>query len=103
MSTATPVEISLMLSSVANGDVEAFERLYKATSAKVYGVVLRIIRRHDLAADVMEDAYLHIWQSAAWYDPAATTAMSWIMAIARSRAIDLARHPDIVDSDIEPE
>ena len=41
----------------------AFERLYATTCAKIYGVVLRILRRHDLAADVMEETYLQIWRS----------------------------------------
>ena len=103
MSTSTPVEISLMLASVANGDAGAFERLYQATSAKIYGVVLRIVRRHDLAADVMEETYLHIWKTAAKFDPALASPMGWMMAIARARAIDLARRPDIVASDADPE
>ena len=101
--TPTPVELALMLASIANGDADAFERLYHATSAKLYGVVLRIVRRHDLAADVMEETYLHIWKTAAKFDPGLTPAMGWMMAIARSRAIDLARRPDIAASDAEPE
>jgi RNA polymerase sigma-70 factor (ECF subfamily) len=103
MSTSTPVEISLMLASVANGDAGAFERLYQATSAKIYGVVLRIVRRHDLAADVMEETYLHVWKTAAKFDPALASPVGWMMAIARARAIDLARRPDIVASDADPE
>src|SRR5262249_6046644 len=60
----SPVEITSLLASVAKGDEEAFERLYAATRAKVYGVVLRILRRHDLASDVMEAAYEQIRQTA---------------------------------------
>ena len=59
---STPVEITWLLAAVTKGDPVAFERLYGATCAKLYGVVLRIVRRHDLAADVMEEAYLQIWQ-----------------------------------------
>jgi RNA polymerase sigma-70 factor (ECF subfamily) len=102
-STSTPVEISLMLASAANGDTDAFARLYQATSAKLYGVVLRIVRRHDLAANVMEDAYLHIWKTASKFDPALSSPMGWMIAIARARAIDLARRPDVVASDADPE
>jgi RNA polymerase sigma-70 factor (ECF subfamily) len=102
-STSTSIEISLMLASVANGDADAFERLYHATSAKLYGVVLRIVRRHDLAADVMEDSYLHIWKTASKFDPKLTSPMSWLVAIARARAIDLARRPDIAESESESE
>jgi RNA polymerase sigma-70 factor (ECF subfamily) len=103
MSTSTSVEISLMLASVANGDPAAFQRLYLATSAKIYGVVLRIVRRHDLAADVMEDTYLHIWKTAGKFDPVLSSPMGWMVALARARAIDLARRPDIVASDADPE
>src|SRR5215217_1695917 len=100
---SSAVEITGLLSAVARGDVPAFERLYQATSAKIYGVVLRILRRHDLAADVMEEAYLHIWQTAGKFDPALASPMGWMVAIARTRAIDLARRPDIVASDADPE
>jgi RNA polymerase sigma-70 factor (ECF subfamily) len=100
---SSSVEIALMLASVANGDADAFERLYFATSAKIYGVVLRVVRRHDLACEVMEDTYLHIWKTAARFDPALTAPMSWIVAIARARAIDLARRPEVAASDAEPE
>jgi RNA polymerase sigma-70 factor, ECF subfamily len=103
MTTFTPVEIALILASVANGDADAFERLYQATSAKIYGVVLRIVRRHDLAAELMEDIYLHIWKTAGKFDSAQASPMGWIVAIARSRAIDLARRPDVVASDADPE
>src|SRR5437764_11853019 len=100
---STPVEITWLLTAVAKGDADAFELLYQATSAKLYGVVLRILRRHDLAADVLEDTYLTIWQSAGKFDPAAGKAMSWMVAIARSRAIDLARRPGMAASEGEPE
>lgn len=97
------VETALMLASVANGDADAFERLYRATSAKIYGVVLRILRRHDHAADVMEDTYLHIWKTAGKFDPALTPSMSWMVSIARARAIDLARRLEVSEGQLEPD
>ena len=78
------------------GDKEAFDRLYQATCAKIYGVILRILRRHDLAADVMEETYLQIWKTGGKFDPALSSPISWMVAIARARAIDLARRPDVV-------
>jgi RNA polymerase sigma-70 factor (ECF subfamily) len=98
---STPVETTRLIAAVAQGDAAAFERLYAATCAKVYGVVLRILRRHDLAADVMEETYLQIWQSGADYDPALSNPVAWMVAIARRRAIDLARKPDIGASESE--
>jgi RNA polymerase sigma-70 factor (ECF subfamily) len=96
-------EINALLASVAKRDTLAFERLYDTTCAKLYGVVLRILRRHDLASDVMEETYAAIWDSASQFDPTQGTPISWMVALARRRAIDLARRPDIAASDAEPE
>jgi RNA polymerase sigma-70 factor, ECF subfamily len=98
---STPVEITWLLAAVSKGDGAAFERLYGATSAKVYGVVLRIVRRHDLAADVMEEAYLEIWKGAGEFNPAHSTPLAWIVAIARRLAIDASRRPNIAAADPE--
>jgi RNA polymerase sigma-70 factor (ECF subfamily) len=100
---STPVEITWLLAAVAKGDAVAFERLYGATCAKLYGVVLRILRRHDLAADVMEQAYLQIWQGAGEFDPASGAPLAWMVAIARRLAIDTARRPPPPAADGEPE
>jgi RNA polymerase sigma-70 factor, ECF subfamily len=98
---STPVEITWLLAAVTKGDPAAFERLYGATCAKLYGVVLRILRRHDLAAEVMEAAYLQIWRSAGEYNPASSTPLAWMVAIARRLAIDQSRRPSTGDG--EPE
>jgi RNA polymerase sigma-70 factor (ECF subfamily) len=99
---STPVEITWLLAAVTKGDPAAFERLYQATCAKLYGVVLRILRRHDLAADVMEQAYLQIWKSAGEFNPAQGTPLAWMVAIARRLAIDASRRPQ-PDAGGEPE
>jgi RNA polymerase sigma-70 factor (ECF subfamily) len=99
---STPVEITWLLAAVTKGDPAAFERLYQATCAKLYGVVLRILRRHDLAADVMEQAYLQIWNSAGEFNPAQGTPLAWMVAIARRLAIDASRRPQ-PDAGGEPE
>jgi RNA polymerase sigma-70 factor (ECF subfamily) len=100
---STPVEITWLLAAVSKGDAAAFERLYGATCAKLYGVVLRILRRHDLAADVMEEAYLQIWRSAGEFNPALSTPLAWMVAIARRLAIDLSHQPHPAGTDREPE
>ena len=91
MSMLTAAELVRLLAAVADGDQAAFERLYAATRAKLYGVVLRILRRADLADEVMQEAYLKIWNSAAQFDPALASPITWMVTIARNRAIDLAR------------
>ena len=97
----TGVDITLLLAAASNGDQDAFERLYGATGAKLYGVVLRIVRRHDLAATVMEDAYLAIWNSAGEFNPGQSSALAWMVAIARRLAIDVSRQSGATEG--EPE
>src|ERR1700751_861933 len=99
---STPVKITWLLAAVAKGDPAAFERLYQATCAKLYGVVLRILRRHDLAADVMEEAYLQIWKSAGEFNPGGGPPLAWMVAIAHRLAIDASRRPQ-PDAGGEPE
>src|SRR5215831_10646241 len=84
-------ELVWLMAAVAKGDRAAFERLYAATRAKLYGVVLRILRRQDLADEVMQETYLKIWNSAGQFDPALAAPITWMVAIARNRAIDLIR------------
>jgi len=97
----TPAELVWLLAAVAKGDEAAFERLYAATRAKLYGVALRILRRSDLADEVMQDAYLKIWRGAGGFDPRLASPITWMVAIARNRAIDLARRR--TDSSLEEE
>jgi RNA polymerase sigma-70 factor, ECF subfamily len=98
----TPVEITWLLAAAARGDTAAFERLYATTCAKIYGVVLRILRRHELAADAMEETYRQVWRTAGDFDPALSSPVAWMVAIARRRAIDLARNPDTRFGEGEP-
>src|SRR5256885_941825 len=97
------VDLSRLIMATAKRDAAAFEQLYAGSCAKVYGVVLRILRRHDMAADIMEESYVQIWQDAEQFNPSQVSPMAWLVAIARRRAIDRARDPDIATSEAEPE
>jgi RNA polymerase sigma-70 factor, ECF subfamily len=98
----TSAELVWLLAAVAKGDQAAFQQLYDATRAKLYGVVLRILRRADLADEVMQDAYLKIWRSAHAYDARMASPMTWMVAIARNRAIDLVRKKSEASIEEEP-
>lgn len=99
----TPQELLWLLAAVARGDQVAFARLYTATRAKLYGVVLRILRRTDLADEVMQDTYLRIWRNAATFDPRVATPITWMVAIARNRALDLVRKKSESSTDDNPD
>jgi RNA polymerase sigma-70 factor (ECF subfamily) len=84
-------ELVWLLGAVAKGDKAAFERLYGATRAKLYGVLLRILGRPELAEEVMQETYLKVWKMADKFDPALASPITWMVAIARNRAIDIVR------------
>jgi RNA polymerase sigma-70 factor, ECF subfamily len=98
----TPAELVWLMAAVARGDQVAFERLYAATRAKLYGVVLRILRRGDLAEEVMQETYLRIWRNAGDFDPKVATPITWMVAIARNRALDVVRKKSEASIEDEP-
>ena len=69
-------ELVWLLGAVAKGDKAAFERLYGATRAKLYGVLLRILGRPELAEEVMQETYLRVWSSAGQFDPGASSPVT---------------------------
>ena len=99
----TQAELVWLLAAVAKGDRAAFERLYVATRAKLYGVLLRILGRAALADEVLKETYLRVWNMAGKFDPTAASPMTWMVAIARNRAIDIVRKSGNVLVDETPE
>ena len=99
---STPAELVQWLNAVSQGDRAAFEQLYAATRAKLYGVVLRILRRHDLADEVLQEVYLKIWSGAGQFNPGLASPITWMVTIARNRAIDLVRKRAEVSIEEEP-
>jgi RNA polymerase sigma-70 factor, ECF subfamily len=73
------------------GDCSAFETLYKQTSAKLFGVCLRIFPQRHEAEEALQDAYLTIWNRAASFQPGRASPISWLVAVTRNRAIDRLR------------
>jgi RNA polymerase sigma-70 factor (ECF subfamily) len=84
-------ELLSLLGAVARGDEIAFERLYEATRAKLYGVLMRILGKPALAEEVMHETYLKIWKMADRFDSAKASPTTWMVAMARNRAIDIVR------------
>lgn len=99
----TPADLVRLLAAVARGDEAAFERLYAATKAKLYGVVLRILRRQDLAEEVVQETYVKVWHNAAQFNPEVSSPITWMAAIARNRAIDLVRKRGELSIEEEPD
>ena len=95
VTTATPVdrssEIATWLSRTALGDRVAFAALYRATSAHLFGVILRINHDRSQAEELLQDIYVNIWLPPGTFDAARAQPMTWLISIARNRAIDSLR------------
>ena len=79
------------LLGTAEGDRCAFEDLYQRTSAKLFGVCLRILHERNEAEEVLQDVYLTIWRKASQYDADRASPITWLAMIARNKAIDRLR------------
>lgn len=84
-------EIAALLERVARKDRAAFSALYQATSAKLYGIALRILRRRDLADEVLQEVYVKIWDRAGDFDASRASPVTWLATIMRNRALDEIR------------
>ena len=84
-------EIDQLISRVALGDRTAFSKLYDATSAKLFGVALRVLNNTASAEDVVQETYMKIWRYADRYASTGNSPMTWLITIARNTAIDRLR------------
>ena len=84
-----------LLAATAKRDEKAFLSLYEATSAKLFGVALRILKREDWAEDVVQDSYVNIWNNASSYSARLSAPMTWMTSIVRNRCLDWLRRPSL--------
>ena len=95
MATQTPDDersrLAAALQRVANGDRKAFHEVYRRTSAKLFGVCLRIFAEREEAEDVLQEVYVSVWHKAGQFDPARASPITWLVTMARNRAIDRLR------------
>jgi len=80
-----------LLVATAQGDQRSFRQLYEASSAHLFGLLLRMLKRRDWAEEALQDCYLKIWQKAETYAPEKGAPLTWLMTVARYRALDLLR------------
>lgn len=85
------LELQDLIARIIRQDQAAFSVLFKAMSSRVYSLALRITGSKQLAEEVTEDALFQVWRQAPRFDPARGTAKTWILTIARSRALDARR------------
>ncbi|MGB1235636.1 MAG: sigma-70 family RNA polymerase sigma factor [Planktomarina sp.] len=84
-------EIEAAIGRIALKDRDAFDFLYSKTSAKLFGVCLRVLGNRAQAEDALQDAYIKIWNKAGMYQVNGLSPMTWLITVARNVAIDRKR------------
>ncbi len=84
-------QLQELLAACALKDRQAFAQLYELTSAKLNGVILRILGREEWAQECLQEVYVKVWNRAGDYRSYMALPMTWLMAIARNHALDLLR------------
>jgi len=92
--------ISELLHRVAKSDAESLRALYEQTSAKLYGICLRMLRDEAEAQDVLQEVYVTVWRRAGSFDEARASGITWLATIARNRAIDRLRSRRMTTDDL---
>jgi RNA polymerase sigma-70 factor (ECF subfamily) len=85
------VDDATLLARMGDGDEQALGTLYDRWHGLVHAVVQRIVRNTDDVDDVVEDAFWQAWRQADRFDPSRGSVQTWLLTIARSRALDRVR------------
>jgi RNA polymerase sigma-70 factor (ECF subfamily) len=80
-----------LLAAIAAGDRDAFSRFYDLTAPMAFGLIRRVLRDPEAAAEVLQDVFWQVWQDASRYDPNRGTPEAWLVMRAKTRAIDRLR------------
>jgi RNA polymerase sigma-70 factor, ECF subfamily len=88
---ASVAAVDHLMARVAGGDHEAFAALYDHVAGTVHGLVRRMVGDQARSQDVTRDVLTEVWRTAPLFSPSAGSGMSWIMAIARRRAVGHVR------------
>lgn len=91
LETASREHLAGVMRRLAGRDRAAFAELYQATSAKLLGVVLRIVRERAWAEDILHEVFIKVWERANDYDPDRGSPLAWIIIMARNKALDEVR------------
>lgn len=108
---SAPVDLEDLLAHIVLRDRQAFRALFSATSAKLFGVCLRVLNDRAEAEDAVQEVFIKIWHRADRYRVTGHSPMTWLITVARNHAIDRLRarkapadalDPDLVLADPAP-
>jgi RNA polymerase sigma-70 factor (ECF subfamily) len=83
--------LATLLRRVSAQDEDAFARFYDLTRARVYGMVLRVLRDPGYSEETTQEVFLQVWRTAESFDEAQGSALSWVITLAHRRAVDRVR------------
>jgi RNA polymerase sigma-70 factor (ECF subfamily) len=87
----TLAEIDSLIARIALGDRRAFSSLYESTSAKLFGICLRVLNDRAEAEEVLQEVFVKVWHNAKRYKAGGFSPMTWLITIARNASIDRLR------------
>ncbi|MFI6421978.1 ECF RNA polymerase sigma factor SigK [Streptomyces sp. NPDC050842] len=76
---------------VALGDQQAFTGVFEAVSGPVLGLVRTVLRDPAQSEEVAQEVLVEVWRTAARYQPARGSVMTWVLTLAHRRAVDRVR------------
>ena len=85
-------ELLPLLSATAQGNKQAFAKLYNATSPKLFAISLKMLSNRAHAEEALQDAFVKIWHNASEYQVTKGTVISWMISIVRYRSLDSLRY-----------
>lgn len=97
------LRLQAAVAAMARREEDGLRDLYDATVSRVFGLALRITRNRDAAEDVVAEVFHQVWRDALRYDPLRGAALTWLLTICRSRAIDSLRRREDAESHPDPE
>jgi RNA polymerase sigma-70 factor (ECF subfamily) len=101
--TVTGKTVESLLEAAADQDAAAFRLLYDHTAAKLLGIASRIVRRRDLAEEVIQDVFVKIWTGAARFDRSLGSGQAYLATMTRNRALDQVRRKTEVSAEEKPD
>lgn len=92
MNVRAATDLAGAIAACAGGSKAALGHLYESEAPMLLAVALRLVRRRELADEVLHDAFLDIWRGASTFDPARGPVRAWMIGIVRHRALKALRH-----------
>jgi RNA polymerase sigma-70 factor, ECF subfamily len=80
-----------LMTLCSRGHEDAFAELYDLTSQRIHGIIMRVLRSPDLAAEVVQEVYVEVWRQSARYSPVKGSVIAWMTTMAHRRAVDRVR------------